>query len=297
MPPFFGAGKIGGMSDADHFSGTAGVSERHRFDLAALDGWMRAHVEGYGGPLQIEQFRGGQSNPTFRLTTPATRYVMRAKPAPAAQLLPSAHAVDREFRIQAALAGTAVPVARVFGLCEDESVIGRAFYIMECVEGRILWDQHLPDSTPTERAAIYQEMNRVMTELHRLDPAALGLADFGKPGNYFARQIGRWTKQYRASETEPIPAMDRLIEWLPVRVPPDDDTTIVHGDYRLDNLILDPHQPRIRAVIDWELSTLGNPLADFSYHCLAWHLYTTAKTSASLMISSSLPSTSMSWPE
>jgi aminoglycoside phosphotransferase (APT) family kinase protein len=254
------------------FSGTKAVSDRHRFDVAALESWMTGHVAGFVGPLTVEQFRGGQSNPTYRLSSPSAKYVMRSKPAPAAKLLPSAHAVDREYRVQAALADTDVPVARMLGLCEDESVIGRAFYLMENVEGRVLWDQDLPDSDRAERAAIYDEMNRVIAALHSVDPAAIGLGDFGKPGNYFARQIGRWSKQYQASETEPIPAMDRLIEWLPGRVPADDETGLVHGDFRLDNLILHPTEPRVLAVLDWELSTLGHPLADFSYHCMAWHV-------------------------
>jgi aminoglycoside phosphotransferase (APT) family kinase protein len=257
---------------ADQNVGTIPVPDRQRFDLAALDAWMRSNVEGYAGPLGVEQFKGGQSNPTFRLTTPARRYVMRAKPGPAAKLLPSAHAVEREYRVIAALAHTDVPVPRVFGLCEDESVIGRAFYVMDCVEGRVLWDQSLPGLTPAQRDATYDEMNRVIAALHKVDPAAVGLADFGKPGNYFARQIGRWSKQYVLSETEKIEAMDRLIAWLPEHIPPGDETTIVHGDFRLDNMIFDPEQPRVLAVLDWELSTLGHPLADFSYHCMSWHI-------------------------
>jgi aminoglycoside phosphotransferase (APT) family kinase protein len=257
---------------ADQNVGTTAVAERHRFDLSALEGWMKTHVEAFRGPLRVEQFKGGQSNPTFKLITPGRAYVMRAKPGPVARLLPSAHAVEREYRVLAALAHTDVPVARVYGLCEDESVIGRAFYVMECVEGRVLWDQSLPGMSVTEREAIYDEMNRVIAALHTVDVAAVGLSDFGKPGNYFTRQIGRWSKQYQLSETEKIPEMDRLIEWLPQHVPPGDETTIVHGDYRLDNMIFAADRPRVLAVLDWELSTLGHPLADFSYHCMSWHI-------------------------
>jgi aminoglycoside phosphotransferase (APT) family kinase protein len=261
------------MSDlADQNVGTTPVAERHRFDMGALDAWMRANVEGFAGPLTVEQFKGGQSNPTFRLSTPSRAYVMRAKPGPVAKLLPSAHAVEREYKVLAALAGTDVPVARVYGLCEDESVIGRAFYIMACVEGRVLWDQSLPGVSNAERDAIYDEMNRVIAALHKVDVAAVGLTDFGRPGNYFARQISRWSKQYLLSETEKIPEMDRLIEWLPQHIPEGDESAIVHGDYRLDNMMFDRERPRVLAVLDWELSTIGHPLADFSYHCMSWHI-------------------------
>ncbi len=261
------------MSDlAEQNVGTTPVAERHRFDVGALDAWMRANVEGFAGPLTVEQFKGGQSNPTFRLSTPSRAYVMRAKPGPVAKLLPSAHAVEREYKVLAALAGTDVPVARVYGLCEDESVIGRAFYIMDCVEGRVLWDQSLPGVSNAERDAIYDEMNRVIAALHKVDVAAVGLTDFGRPGNYFARQISRWSKQYLLSETEKIPAMDRLIEWLPQHIPEGDESAIVHGDYRLDNMMFDRERPRVLAVLDWELSTIGHPLADFSYHCMSWHI-------------------------
>lgn len=258
--------------DQSAFSGTMPVAERHRFDVAALQRYLREHIDGFTGPLTVEQFKGGQSNPTFRLSTPAARYVMRAKPGPVAKLLPSAHAIEREYRVLAALADTEVPVAKVYCLCDDEQVIGRAFYVMQCVEGRVLWEQSLPGLPNTERGAIYDEMNRVIAALHRLDPAQLGLSDFGRPGNYLARQISRWTKQYQMSQTEKIDAMDRLIEWLPQHTPTDEETAIVHGDYRLDNMILAPDRPRVLAVLDWELSTLGHPLADFSYHCMAWHI-------------------------
>jgi aminoglycoside phosphotransferase (APT) family kinase protein len=260
----------------EHYTGTKAVSEQHRVDVAALEAHLRAHLPGFAGPLAVEQFKGGQSNPTYKLVTPGVSYVMRAKPGPVAKLLPSAHAIEREFRVMSALAATGVPVARMLLLCEDEGAIGRAFYVMEFVEGRVLWDQSLPGMTREQRGAIYDEMNRVIATLHGVDPKAVGLADYGKPGNYFERQIGRWTKQYQASITEPIEAMDRLIEWLPAHVPAgardESQVSIVHGDFRLDNLIFHPDEPRVLAVLDWELSTLGHPLADFSYHCMAWHI-------------------------
>ena len=257
---------------SEQFVGTMPVQERHRFDAAALEAFLRSHVEGFSGPLAVEQFKGGQSNPTFRLSAGGRHYVMRAKPAAAAKLLPSAHAVEREYRVMKALHGAGIPVARMLALCEDEGVVGRAFYIMEYVEGRVFWDQSLPGMTAAERAAIYDEMNRVIAALHKVDYGAIGLADYGKPGNYFARQIGRWSKQYLASETEKIEAMDRLIAWLPEHIPPGEETSIVHGDYRMDNLIFHPAEPKVLAILDWELSTLGHPLADFSYHCMSWHI-------------------------
>ncbi len=256
----------------EEFIGTKPVSERQKFDVAALQTYMREHVPGFAGELQIEQFKGGQSNPTFKLSTPTQRFVLRTKPGPAAKLLASAHAIDREFRVMDALNKAGFPAPRQYVLCLDEAVIGRAFYLMECVEGRVLWDQSLPGMSREERAAYYDEMNRVMAQLHTIDYAAIGLQDYGKPGNYFVRQIDRWTKQYRASETEKIEAMDKLIEWLPSNIPPGDETSIVHGDYRLDNMIFHPTEPRILAILDWELSTLGHPLADFSYHCMSWHI-------------------------
>jgi aminoglycoside phosphotransferase (APT) family kinase protein len=254
----------------DEFTGTMAVQDKHRFDAASLERFMQRNVAGYRGPLQVEQFKGGQSNPTFLLKTPGQRYVLRRKPP--GKLLPSAHAVDREYRVITALHSAGVPVPRTCALCEDDTVIGTAFYIMEFVDGRVLWDQALPGLLPQQRRAIYEEMNRVIAALHQVDYRGIGLADFGKPGNYLERQIGRWTKQYRASETEKIAAMDRLIEWLPQHIPPGDETCVVHGDYRLDNLIFHPTEPRILAVLDWELSTLGHPLADFSYHCMSWRL-------------------------
>jgi aminoglycoside phosphotransferase (APT) family kinase protein len=261
----------------EEFMGTKAVSERHRFDTAALDTYLRQHVEGYPqGELSVEQFKGGQSNPTFKLSIGAEphvkHYVLRTKPAPAAKLLASAHAIDREYRVMDALNKAGFPAARQYCLCTDEDVIGRAFYVMEFVDGRVLWDQSLPGMTPAERAAIYDEQNRVIAQLHSIDYKAIGLGDYGKPGNYFQRQIERWTKQYKASETETIEAMDKLIAWLPEHIPAGDDTSIVHGDYRLDNMIFHPTEPRILAVLDWELSTLGHPFADFSYHCMSWHI-------------------------
>ena len=256
----------------EEFMGTMPVSERQKFDTGALQAYMRQHVDGFSGELSLEQFKGGQSNPTFKLSANGQSYVLRTKPGPAAKLLASAHAIDREFRVMDALNKSGFPAARQYALCTDESVIGREFYVMEFVAGRVLWDQALPGMTPAERGAIYDEMNRVIAQLHTVDYAAIGLADYGKPGNYFGRQIDRWTKQYRASETEKIEAMDNLIEWLPNNIPPGDETSIVHGDYRLDNMIFHPTEPRILAVLDWELSTLGHPFADFSYHCMSWHI-------------------------
>ncbi|MBU3654354.1 MAG: phosphotransferase family protein [Limnohabitans sp.] len=263
------------MSQNDNFSGTRAVSQQHRFDEAALARWLQQHLPGFQGPLQVEMFKGGQSNPTYKLITPNTQYVMRAKPGPVAKLLPSAHAIEREFRVMQALQGTAVPVAHMHVLCEDESVIGRAFYVMEFVQGRVLWAQELPGMTPEERRAIYLELNRVLGALHTAPYKAIGLESYGRPGNYFERQIGRWSKQYQASITQPIPEMDKLIEWLPAHMPDSaraELTSIVHGDYRLDNVIFHPTEPRVLAVLDWELSTLGHPLADFSYNCMAWHI-------------------------
>ncbi len=264
------------MSDFDHFVGTRSVSEKHAFDTAALTAWLNQHLQGFAGPLSVEMFKGGQSNPTYKLITPTKSYVMRAKPGPVAKLLPSAHAVEREFAVMQGLHGTGVPVPRMHCLCEDESVIGRAFYVMEFMQGRVLWDQSLPGMTPAERGAIYDEMNRVISALHTVKFAERGLAGYGKPGNYFERQIGRWSKQYVASITQPIPEMDKLMEWLPQHIPAmardDSMVSIVHGDYRLDNLMFDAHKPEVIAILDWELSTLGHPLADFSYHCMAWHI-------------------------
>ena len=264
------------MSNFDHFVGTRPVSDQHAFDTEALTAWLARNMEGFVGPLTVEMFKGGQSNPTYKLITPGASYVMRAKPGPVAKLLPSAHAIEREFAVMSGLYGTDVPVPRMFVLCEDESVIGRAFYVMECMQGRVLWDQSLPGMTPAERGDIYNEMNRVIAALHTVKFADRGLASYGKPGNYFDRQISRWSKQYVASITQPIEEMDRLMEWLPANMPAsardEGHVSIVHGDYRLDNLMFHPTEPRVIAVLDWELSTLGHPLADFSYHCMSWHI-------------------------
>jgi aminoglycoside phosphotransferase (APT) family kinase protein len=254
----------------EHFIGTRPVEERHRFDSERLAAYLKQHVENFSGELEVQQFKGGQSNPTYMLSAGGKKYVLRRKPP--GKLLPSAHAVDREYRIITALRDTGVPVARSYVLCEDDSVIGTPFYIMDFVDGRVIWDPSMAGASNAERAAIYDELNRVIACLHQVDYAAIGLTDYGKPGNYLQRQIARWTKQYRASETEKIEAMDKLIDWLPQNIPAGEETTIVHGDYRLDNVIFHRSEPRILAVLDWELSTLGHPLADFSYHCMTWRL-------------------------
>ena len=254
----------------DDFVGTMPVQERHSFDMSELERYLRQHVEGFSGPLEAEQFKGGQSNPTFMLKAGGRRYVLRRKPP--GKLLPSAHAVDREYRVITALRETDVPVARTYCLCEDDSVIGSAFYVMDYVAGRVIWDPSLPGMSVVQRAAHFDELNRVMAALHSVDYRKIGLADYGKQGSYIERQISRWTRQYRASETERIEAMENLIEWLPKNIPAGDETTIVHGDYRMDNVMFHPDEPKILAVLDWELSTLGHPLADFSYHCMTWRL-------------------------
>ncbi len=255
------------------FSGTREVDPRYALNEAALDAWMRENVEAYAGPLAIRQFKGGQSNPTYELTTPARAYVLRRKPP--GTLLPSAHAVDREFTVISALHAQGYPVARPYALCTDDAVIGSMFYVMDKIDGRVLWDLKLPGMEPAERRAIYEAQVDALAALHRFDPVEIGLGDYGKPGNYFERQVGRWTKQYRASEIEPIPAMDRLIDFLPATLPPEGPTRIVHGDFRLDNLILAPTlgqngAAEVRAVLDWELSTLGDPMADLSYLLIGW---------------------------
>ena len=264
------------MSNFDHFVGTKPVSDSHAFDVDALTAWMAQHVEGFEGPITVEMFKGGQSNPTYKLVTAQRSYVMRSKPGPVAKLLPSAHAIEREFKVMRGLAGTDVPVPHMYALCEDESIIGRAFYIMEFKDGRVLWDQSLPGMNNAQRAEIYGEMNRVIAALHAVDVHQQGLADYGKPGNYFERQIARWSKQYVASVTQPIEEMDLLMAWLPLNMPDsakdESKVSIVHGDYRLDNVMFDKDEAQVVAVLDWELSTLGHPLADFSYHCMAWHI-------------------------
>jgi len=254
----------------EKFTGTRPVAPQHAFDTERLAAWMRERVDPGTGTLQVAQFKGGQSNPTYLITAGERRYALRRKPP--GKLLPSAHAVDREYRVMTALANTDVPVPKTYALCDDPEVIGTAFFVMDYVEGRVIWDPTLAELSRGERTAHYDELNRVIAALHRVDPAEVGLGDYGKPGNYLARQIDRWSRQYRASETERIEAMDRLIEWLPANVPPGDETSIVHGDYRIDNVVFDPAEPRILAVLDWELSTLGHPLADFAYHCMTWRM-------------------------
>jgi aminoglycoside phosphotransferase (APT) family kinase protein len=242
----------------------------HRFDVARLEAYLVTQIPGFKGPLTVRQFGGGQSNPTYYLGTPSGDYVLRRKPP--GKLLPSAHAVDREYRVITALGATDVPVPRTYLLCEDPGIVGTSFYVMECVSGRVLTDPRLPGGSPAERAAIYDSMNDVLARLHRVDWKALGLTDFGRTGSYIARQIHRWTRQYRASETERIEAMEELIDWMPEHVPATEETTIVHGDYRLGNTIVHPTEPRVTAVLDWELATLGNPLSDLAYNCMPYHL-------------------------
>jgi aminoglycoside phosphotransferase (APT) family kinase protein len=250
------------------FTGTKEMAGALKFDTAALEAYLAREVAGFAGPLTARQFKGGQSNPTYLLETPARGYVLRRKPP--GKLLPSAHAVDREFRIISALHAQGFPVPAPHVYCADESVIGTAFYVMGFVAGRVFWDPHMPDSSGPERSAVYDAMNATLARLHTFDPVAIGLNDFGRGENYVGRQIERWSKQYRASETERIDAMERLIAWLPENVPPAGPVRIVHGDYRLDNMIIATDGPDVLAVLDWELSTLGDPLADFSYHLMQW---------------------------
>jgi aminoglycoside phosphotransferase (APT) family kinase protein len=257
-----------GVKRDEEYAGVKPNEERHRIDETSLDRWMRQNVERYVGPLRVLQFKGGQSNPTYRIDTPGASYVVRRKPF--GKLLPSAHAVDREFRIISTLHKRGFPVARPYALCNDDEVIGSAFYVMSMEEGRVFWNPALPSQSPQDRRLIFTDKIQTLARLHSYDPEELGLGDFGKPGNYFARQIDRWTKQYRASALEGIPEMDRLIEWLPRTVPQQERVSIVHGDYRLDNMIFDPIEPRVIAVLDWELSTLGDPMADFTYLLMQW---------------------------
>ena len=249
-------------------TGTKEVAESHRFDEAALAAWMEANVEGYQGPLEVRQFKGGQSNPTYQLITPGKKYVMRRKPP--GKLLPSAHAVDREYKVITALYPTGFPVARSYGLCTDDSVVCSRFYVMGMVDGQTIWDGSMPGSTPENRRATYHAMIDTLAALHSVDIEAAGLSDFGKPGNYFGRQVDRWTKQYKLSETETMDEMERLIAWLPATLPEQTRTSVVHGDYRIDNMIWAKDRPEVLAVLDWELSTLGDPLADFTYVAMAW---------------------------
>ncbi|CCA92193.1 phosphotransferase [Novosphingobium sp. PP1Y] len=253
-------------------TGTTAVRAGYAFDEAALTAWLETHVEGFEGPLAVEQFKGGQSNPTYKLVTPSRSYVLRRKPP--GQLLKGAHAVEREAKVLSALHGAGFPVARVYGLCTDDDVIGTWFYVMEMVEGRIFWDARVPGVSNAERAALYDAMNATLAQLHSFDPEAIGLGDYGRPGNYFARQVGRWSKQYRDDEAAGRDGnMDAVIDWLEANMPEDDGaSSVIHGDFRIDNMIFHPTEPRVMAVLDWELSTLGHPLADFAYHAMMYHM-------------------------
>jgi aminoglycoside phosphotransferase (APT) family kinase protein len=260
------------MNRSAENSGTAEVRNAHRFDVGKLGSWMARNVAGFSGPLAVEQFKGGQSNPTYKLITPDRNYVLRRKPP--GKLLPGAHAVDREYRVIDALGRRGFPVAEALGLCLDEEVIGTAFYVMAMVEGRIFWEPTFPEVVREERPAYFDAMNSTIAALHGIDPDAAGLADYGKSGNYFERQIGRWSKQYLGDvEAGRVAAMDRLVEWLPQNVPPGEaQARVIHGDFRCDNMIFHPTEPRVIAVLDWELSTLGEPLADFSYHLMMYRM-------------------------
>lgn len=251
-------------------TGTREVDAEYQFELGPLADYLRSAIDGFSGPLTAKQFKGGQSNPTYLLEAASGKYVMRRKPP--GKLLKSAHAVDREYQVISALHVAGFPVPRPYILCEDEAVVGTIFFIMAYVEGRILWELDLPTCDPDERRAIYDNVNQTIADLHNFDQADIGLAEYGRPGNYFARQISRWSKQYKASEIETIEAMDQLIEWLAENIPQDESATVVHGDFRLDNMILHPTEPRVIAVLDWELSTIGHPLGDFTYHLMSWQM-------------------------
>ena len=258
------------MSSAEVLKQTTTIRPGHAIDAPSLERYLAGHLPGFRGPLEIRQFEGGQSNPTYLLRAAGRELVLRKKPP--GQLLPSAHAVDREYRVMKALAGSGVPVPPALLLCEDATVVGTPFFIMGCVDGRVFRQPHLPGVGAGDRAAMYADMADVLARLHGVDVAAIGLSEYGKPGNYYARQIGRWGQQYVAAKTGEIPSMDRLMEWLPAHIPPGDETAIVHGDYRVENLIFHPTDPRIVAIVDWELSTLGHPLADLAYNCLTYYL-------------------------
>jgi aminoglycoside phosphotransferase (APT) family kinase protein len=263
------AARMSAVAEAN--AGTTPVRELYRFDEVALGRWMQANVAGYVGPLTIEQFKGGQSNPTYKVVTPARDYVLRRRPP--GPILKGAHAVEREARVLAALGKAGFPVAYVHGLCTDDAVIGTGFFVMEMIEGRIFWDATFPMVSRDERPAYFDAMNETISRLHQLDPLTLGLDDFGKPGNYFARQIGRWSRQYlEDDDAGRNPDMDQLIEWLPANIPSGDETCIVHGDFRCDNMIFHPTEPKVLAVLDWELSTLGHPLSDFAYHAMMYRM-------------------------
>jgi len=252
------------------FSGTREVTKRLRFDVARLETYLTEHLPDFAGPIVASQFKGGQSNPTYLIETPLRHYVLRRKPP--GKLLPSAHAVDREHRVISALHKQGFPVAEPLVYCADESIVGTAFFVMAFVAGRVFWEPHMPESFPAERKQVYDGMNETLGRLHSFEPAAIGLGDYGRGENYVARQVARWSKQYRASETEPIEDMERLIAWLPAHLPPEQQPRVVHGDYRLDNMIVATGSAAILAVLDWELSTLGDPLADFTYHLMQWHM-------------------------
>lgn len=259
------------MNDQETFGGTAAVREGFAFDTAALARWMEEHVEGYAGPLQVEQFKGGQSNPTYKLITPGRAYVLRRKPP--GQLVKGAHAIDREARVIGALGKTGFPVAHLYGLCTDESVIGTWFYVMEMIVGRNFWDATFPEVSGEDRPTYFDAMVSALAQLHSIDHEAIGLGDFGKPGNYFERQISRWTRQYLDDpEAGRSADMEWLIDWLPAHIPAGDETSLIHGDFRCDNMIFHPTEPRILAVLDWELSTLGHPLGDFGHHAMMYHM-------------------------
>ena len=263
------------MKDMDRTTantGTRSVGDALRFDEAALEAWLRDHVEDFAGPLEISRFKGGQSNPTYRLAAPSGNLVLRRKPP--GKLLPGAHAVEREYRVIAALGAAGFPVPRVYGLCEDESVLGTPFYVMDLVDGRIVWEAHFPDVPREQRAAYFDAMNRTIAQLHSFDPGALGLGDYGKAAGFVERQVARWSKQYRDDvEGGRIAAMDRLVEWLGEHLPSDSgEARIAHGDFRCDNMIFDSTEPQVRAVLDWELSTLGDPAADFTYHLMMYRM-------------------------
>jgi aminoglycoside phosphotransferase (APT) family kinase protein len=252
------------------FSGTKEVAPPLALELAGLQAFLASRLPEFSGALTARQFKGGQSNPTYLLEMQGRRYVLRRKPP--GKLLPSAHAVDREFRVISALHAQGFPVAEPMLYCEDAGVVGTPFYVMKFVEGRVLWEPHMPEAAARERAAVYDAMNAMLARLHVFDPSALALSDFGRGENYVARQIARWSKQYRASQTEPIAEMEALVAWLPAHLPPPGPVRLVHGDYRLDNIILAPSDPTILAVLDWELSTLGDPLADLAYHLMQWDM-------------------------
>ena len=261
----------------EQFSGTGDIRTGQEIDNAKLHAWMMENVEGYAGPLTVSQFNGGQSNPTYKLSTPNQNYVLRRKPP--GILLPSAHAVDREYKVITALHGQGFPAPRTFGLCKDDSIIGTWFYVMDCVDGRVIWDATFPDVAREDRRAYFDAMNETIADLHKIDIAKAGLSDFGKPGNYFARQIARWSRQYvEDPEAGRVPSMDKLVEWLPANIPDGDETAVVHGDYRCDNMIFHKTEPKVLAVLDWELSTLGHPLADFSYHLMMYRMPPTSTT-------------------